>query len=118
MTYRQYTVQRGDITVGTSESSSISLDRETITFPVSTTVEKVFVKAGSSVQEGDPLMQLNLSEIQAGLVSYQLQLELASLELEQARLDQQSRLLAAEQTYQSALLEGSLAETAESVTVT
>ena len=118
VTYRQYTVQRGDITVGTSESSSISLDRETITFPVSTTVEKVFVKAGSSVQEGDPLMQLNLSEIQAGLVSYQLQLELASLELEQARLDQQSRLLAAEQTYQSALLEGSLAETAESVTVT
>ena len=33
VTYRRYTVERGDVVVGQSESSSISLDRETVTFP-------------------------------------------------------------------------------------
>ena len=54
VTYRRYTVERGDVVVGQSESSSISLDRETVTFPVSATVEEVYVREGSSVRAGDP----------------------------------------------------------------
>ena len=117
VTYRQYTVQRGDVIVGSSESSSISLSREVVKFPVSTTVEQVFVKAGQSVKQGDPLMQLNVNEIKAGLITYQLQVKMAELELEQAKLDQQTKILKAEQTYKSALLQGQLAETSQNVTV-
>jgi len=117
VTYRQYTVERGNVTVGTTESSSISLEREIIKFPVSTTVEQIFVKEGQSVKEGDPLMQLNLDEIKAGLVTYELQVKMAQLELEQAKLDQQSKLLKAEQTYKTAVLEGELAASSQSVTI-
>ena len=117
VTYRQYTVERGNVTVGTTESSSISLEREIIKFPVSTTVEEIFVKEGQSVKEGDPLMQLNLDEIKAGLVTYELQVKMAQLELEQAKLDQQSKLLKAEQTYKTAVLEGELAASSQSVTI-
>ncbi len=118
ITYRQYTVQRGDVIVGSSESSSISLSREVVKFPVSTVVEKVFVKAGQSVKQGEPLMQLDIDEIKAGLVSYQLQVKMAELELEQSKLDQQSKLLKAEQTYKTALLQGQLAESSQNVTIT
>ena len=118
VTYRQYTVERGNVTVGTTESSSISLEREIIKFPVSTTVEEIFVKEGQSVKAGDPLMQLNLDEIKAGLVTYELQVKMAQLELEQAKLDQQSKLLKAEQTYKTAVLEGELAASSQSVTIT
>ena len=117
VTYRQYTVQRGDVTVGISESSSISLDREVITFPVSTTVEKIFVKAGESVSKGDPLMQLNAEEIEAGMVSYRLQVQMAELELEQAKLDQQSKLVKAEQEYRATVLEGELDADNQSLSV-
>ena len=117
VSYRQYTVARGNVTVGTTESSSISLDRETVKFPVSTTVEDIFVKAGQSVKEGEPLMQLNLEEIKAGLVTYELQVKMAELELEQAKLDQQTKLLKAEQTYNTAVLEGQLAAENESLTI-
>ena len=109
--YRQYTVERGSVTVGLTESSSVSLKREQVVFPVSATVEEVFVKAGSSVKEGDPLLQLSVDEIEEGMAVYRLQLEQAQLELEQARLSQKSKLLQAEHTLQSALLEGQLAET-------
>lgn len=56
VTFRKYTVQRGDVIVFSSESSSISLSRETVKFPVSTMVEEVFVKVGQSVKKGDPLI--------------------------------------------------------------
>lgn len=86
MQYREYTVQRGDITLGQSESSSISLDRESVTFPVSAKVEEVYVKNGSSVRKGDPLVRMNTDDIAAGLASYELQLNIVGLELEQAKL--------------------------------
>ena len=117
VTYRQYTVERGNVTVGTTESSSISLDREVVTFPVSTTVEEVYVKEGQSVKKGDPLMKLNLAEIEAGLVTYELQVKMAQLELEQAKLDQKTKLLKAEQSYNSAVLEGQLAAQNQSLTI-
>ena len=114
--YRQYTVSRGDVTVGFTESSSVSLDREQVLFPVSATVEEVLVKAGSSVKEGDPLMRLAVDEIEEGMAVYRLQLKQAQLELEQARLNQKSKLLQAEHTLQTAMLEGQLAETVHEMT--
>ena len=103
VTYRRYTVERGDVVVGQSESNSISLDRETVTFPVSATVEEVYVREGSSVRAGDPLVRMNVEDIETGLASYELQLDMVGLELEQAKLNQQSQLLAAQQQMEASL---------------
>ena len=115
--YREYTVERGDIVVGQSESSSISLNRESVTFPVSAAVEEVYVKEGSSVKAGDELVKLSVSDIQTGLASYELQLEMAGLQLEQAKLQQQTRLLQAEQQLESSEEAGELAGTEKSLTL-
>ncbi len=115
--YREYQVARGDIIVGQSESSSISLERETVTVSVSSTVEEVYVKAGSSVKEGDPLIKLNADEIAAGLQSYELTLEQAGLEVEKAKLDQQTGILKAKQDYETSIESGKLASSQETLTV-
>ena len=116
--YRRYTVERGDVVVGQSESSSISLERETVTFPVSATVEEVYVREGSSVRKGDPLMRMNTDDIEAGLASYELQLNIVGLEVEQAKLNQQSKLLAARQEMESSEQSGALATENAALTVT
>lgn len=116
--YREYAVERGDVTVGQNESSSVSLNRETIQFPVTATVVEVYVKAGSSVKEGDPLIKMDIDDITAGLASYELQADMAALEYEQAKLKQQSKLLEAEQTLENSRLAGDLAETNEELTMT
>lgn len=115
--YREYTVERGDIVVGQNESSSVSLERETVTFSVSTSVEEIYVKEGSSVKEGDPLMKLNADQIKIGLASYELQLQQAALEVQKAKLDQQTGLLKAQQSYDSSVQDGKLASTEEDLTV-
>ncbi|MEA4969030.1 MAG: efflux RND transporter periplasmic adaptor subunit [Candidatus Pelethousia sp.] len=116
-TYREFTVQRGDVTVGSTESSSISLMRETIDFPVSTTIEEVYVKAGSYVEEGEPVMLLNVEQVQFGLASYELELEQAGLELEQAKLKQETGILEAQQKYDTAKQTGKLADSTEALSV-
>lgn len=116
-TYREYTVERGNIIVGDTESSSISLNRETVTFPVSTSVEEVYVKAGSYVEKGAPLMKLDLEQIQVGLASYELELEQAGLELEQAKLTQTKGELEAEQKYETSKLSGELSEQTETLSL-
>lgn len=116
-TYREYTVERGDLIVGQSESSSVSLLREEVQFPVTATVEEIYVKTGSSVKEGDPLIRLNTAEIEEGLSSYELQLQMAGLELEQAKLQQETKLLAAEQKLESSKLNGDIADKTENLSV-
>jgi HlyD family secretion protein len=114
--YRQYTVQRGNVTAGFTESSSVSLAREQVLFPVSTTVEEVFVRPGAAVKPGDALVRLDTAEIEEGMAVYRLQLEQAKLQLEQAELNRKSKLMQAEQTLESALLEGELANEVQAIT--
>lgn len=115
--YREYSVERGDLIVGQTESSSVSLLRETVEFPVTATVEEIYVKAGSSLKAGDPLMRMNAAEIEEGLQSYELLLEVAQLKLEQAILQQETKLLAAEQKLESSEQDGELADATEGLTV-
>lgn len=115
--YREYTVTQGNITVGNSESSSVSLDRETVTFNVSASVEEVYVKAGSFVEEGDPLVRMNLDDVQAGITEYELELQELSLELDEAKMEQQEQLLKASQTYDTAVFSGEYADETETVTI-
>nr|HPR40917.1 hypothetical protein [Oscillospiraceae bacterium] len=115
--YREYTVAYGNITVGNSESSSVSLDRETVTFNVSASVEEVYVKAGSFVEEGDPLIRMNLDDVETGIAEYELELQDLALALSEAQVDQEAQLLKASQTYDSAVLAGEQAEDAETITI-
>ena len=117
VTYRRYTVERGDVVVGQSESSSISLDRVSVTFPVSAAVEEVYVREGSSVRAGDPLVRMNAEDIEAGLASYELRLEMVGLELEQAKLNQQSQLLQAKQRLETTEQNGELAQESAELTI-
>ena len=115
--YREYTVARGNVTVGNSESSSVSLNRETVTFNVSASVEEVYVKAGSFVGEGDPLLRMNLEDIQAGITEYELELQELALELDEAKMEQQEQLLKASQTYDTAVLTGEQDDDTETLTI-
>ena len=45
--YREYTVQRGDIMVGLTESSVITLNKGTVAFPVGAEVLELYVKSGA-----------------------------------------------------------------------
>lgn len=67
------------------------------------------MREGSSVRAGDPLVRMNVEDIETGLASYELQLDMVGLELEQAKLNQQSQLLAAQQQMESTQQSGELA---------
>ena len=47
VSYREYSVSKGNITVGTEESGTLSLDREYVSFPCTAEVTEVYVCGGS-----------------------------------------------------------------------
>jgi RND family efflux transporter, MFP subunit len=114
-TYREYTVEKGDVTVGTSESGTVSLDEETVTFPIDVSIDKVLVKAGYSVKTGDALVKLNQTSITSGTLETKTNLAEAKTALEQALADQDTKLKAAKLTYQTSLQKAADAYTQESL---
>lgn len=114
--YRSYTAQKGNVTVGTSESGTVMLDQTAVSFPVNVTVSKTLVKAGYSVKKGDVLVQLDQSSISSGTSETRNKLAAAQLALEQALTDQNSKLKAAQLTYQSSLQKAAFATTQEALT--
>ncbi len=106
--YREYTVTRGDIVVGLTESSVITLNKENITFPVGAEVLELYVKSGSQVNEGDPVAKLSTDDIAESLADYETEIESAALSLENAKLSRKTGLLKAQQTLETSLLNGEL----------
>lgn len=106
--YREYTVTRGDIVVGLTESSVITLNKENITFPVGAEVLELYVKSGSQVNEGDPVAKLSTDDIADALTDYETEIESAALSLENAKLSRKTGLLKAQQTLETNLLNGEL----------
>ncbi len=106
--YREYKATRGDIIVGLTESSVITLNKENITFPVGAEVMELYVKSGSTVNEGDPLAKLSTDDIAESLEEYEVEIESAALNLENAKLSKKTELLKAEQTMSTSILNGSL----------
>ena len=100
-TYRSYTVTRGDVTVGTTESGTVSLENAAVSFPVACKVSSVLVKSGQTVKKGDPLVKLDLSSVADGTSETRQKLESAKLSLQSALSDQKSKLEAAKITYES-----------------
>ena len=108
--YREYKVTRGDIVVGLTESSVITLNKENVTFPVGAQVLELYVKSGSQVNEGDPLAKLSTDDIAQSLKEYESEIESAALNLENAKLSRESGLLKAQQTLETSLLNGELSD--------
>lgn len=106
--YREYTVTRGDIVVGLTESSVITLNKENINFPVGAEVLELYVKSGSQVNEGDPVAKLSTDDIADALADYETEIESAELSLENAKLSRKTGLLKAQQTLETNLLNGEL----------
>ncbi len=100
-TYREYTVSKGDVTVGATESGTVSLEDETVAFPVACTVGSVLVKPGQTVKKGDPVIQLDLSSVSDSTSDTRQKLESAKLSLQTAVSDQKAKLETAKITYES-----------------
>ena len=116
--YREYSVSKGDITVGAEESGTVSIEREYVTFPCSAEVWEVCVKEGTSVKEGDLLLKLSPDDIADAKEELESAVTTAKLELESAKQEQSSKLLEAKQTLESSLESGSTAESDYSLYIT
>ena len=114
--YREYTVARGDLTIGLSESGTVSLSREIISQPVDVTVTDISVAVGDHVAEGDIVAVLSEASVQKTLANYDLQLSVAETTYAQAQLDAQTKIAQAKLTYESALLKGKQASSSQNLT--
>lgn len=99
--YREYTVSQGAVTVGTTETGTVALNSESVTFPIAVEVSEVLVKSGQTVKKGDPLVKLDLDSVADNSSETKEKLETAKSDLEQAAIDQESKLSAAKITYES-----------------
>lgn len=116
--YREYSVSKGDITVGAEESGTVSIEREYVTSPCAAEVWEVCVKEGTAVKEGDLLLKLSPDDIADAKEELESAVTTAKLELESARQEQSSKLLEAKQTLESSLESGSTAESDYSLYIT
>ncbi len=101
VTYREYSATKGNITVGTSESGTVTLGQVAVSFPVDATIDSVQVKPGYTVKTGDALVKLNQNSITDGTLDSTTKLAQAKLSLEQALADQTNKLKSAKLTYES-----------------
>lgn len=116
--YREYSVSKGDITVGAEESGTVSIEREYVTFPCAAEVQKVCVKEGTTVKEGDLLLKLSPDDIADAKEELESAVTSAKLSLESAKQEQSEKLLEAKQTLESSLESGSTAESDYSLYIT
>ncbi len=107
--YREYSVSKGNITIGTSESGTVSLQREYVSYPCGAEVEEVYVKTGSSVKKGDPLVKLSVSDIDDVKESYEEKISSASLALDEAKLNYKTKSEQARLTLESTISKGNTA---------
>lgn len=108
--FREYSVSRGDITMGAEESGTVSLDREYVSFPCSAETAEVYVKTGVTVSEGDPLLKVDPDDVAKAKKQYELKISSALTALEEAQSNLSAGTLKAQQTLESSLLKGSSAQ--------
>lgn len=116
--YREYSVSKGNITVGAEESGTVSIEREYVTFPCAAEVQEVCVKEGTTVKEGDLLLKLSPDDIADAKEELESAVISAKLSLESAKQEQSEKLLEAKQTLESSLESGSTAESGYSLYIT
>jgi len=103
--YKETTVQRGDITVGVTESGTASLNTNSVTCELEgAEIEEMYVKAGQSVTAGDAIAKLTGDSVSDALATYQLALETAEIKLAQAKSSYTTGQVSAQSNYESSLL--------------
>lgn len=108
--YREYDVSKGNITVGISESGTVSVGRSYTSFPVSAEIEEVYVKTGSKVKNGDKIAKLNTDDIDKIKSQYEKKISDAESELNTAIADRTTKLAEARKTYDTSINEAGSAE--------
>lgn len=113
-----YTVAKGDITVGLSESGMVTLNREYVTFAADAEVAEVLSKVGMTVGEGDSIARFDTDDIADVCADYEKRIAAAKLTYSQAQVDSKSKLASAKQTYDESIASASLADKDYSLTMT
>lgn len=103
---REYTVSRGDITVGTAESGTVTLGREYATFPCSGEVLETAVKEGQQVKEGDLLFRISPVDIESYTSELKSKRDNALAELSEAEMRRENGTVTARQTLETSLEKG------------
>lgn len=116
--YKETQVQRGDITVGVTESGTASINTNSITCDLEgAEIEEVYVKAGQSVTQGDAVVKLTADSVSDVLKTYQLDLDQTEIKLEQAQTAQTTGKVNAKSTYESSVLKGQNAQNTYNQTI-
>lgn len=115
---REFTVAKGDITVGLSESGSVTLGREYVTFAANAEVAEILVKVGMSVEEGDSIARFDTDDISDICSDYEKKLASARLAYSQAQVEAKSKLSDAKLTYDESISSAEFADTDYSLTIT
>lgn len=97
--YKENTVTKGDITVGISETATVTMSAVSHTAGVNGTLEEVYIKAGQVVQAGDPVALVTVEDVDDELAKLQLSYNQASVKLEQAKLNRQLSEMQAQYDY-------------------
>lgn len=116
--YREYSVSKGNITVGISESGTASLGRSYASFPVSAEIEEVYVKVGTKVSAGDKLAKLNTDDVDEVMSKYESEISSAKLELDTAVSEKETNLAEAKKAYETSVNGGETADEVYSLSIT
>ena len=102
--YREYRAASGSISVGVTETGTVSLEREYVTLPVEAKVSEINVSVGTSVSEGDLLLKLDPEKLSKSAESYLLSMENARLAYETAVAQRDGKAAEAKKIYNETIL--------------
>jgi HlyD family secretion protein len=98
--YKETKVQRGDITVGVTESGTATINTNSVICELdNAVVDEVYVKAGQSVSQGDAVAKLTEDSVSTAVETYKLAMDTAQIKLAQAQAAQTTGKVNAKSTY-------------------
>ncbi len=116
--YKETTVERGDITVGVTESGTASLNTNSVYCDLEgAEIEEVYVKAGEEVTAGDAVVKLTAESVDEALATYELALDEADIKLSQAETSLTTGRVSAKSTYENSILKRDNAENTYNETI-
>lgn len=103
--YKETAVERGDITVGITESGTASIATNSVYCDLEgAEIEEMYLKAGLSVEAGDAVASLTEQSVSSVLETYELALDTAGIKLSQAQTALTTGEVSAQSAYESSLL--------------
>ncbi len=116
--YKETQVERGDITVGVTESGTASLNTNSVyCYLDGAEIEEMYISSGESVSEGEAVAILTEDSVADVLDTYETALDTAELALEKAEISQTTGQQSALATYNDSILRSQTAETTYEETI-